>query len=189
MKVTASKSTLFEDLDFSSTLTAEQNIRNIIDKTLIEVNREGVNLRFTESKSTSGDYPAIIEGTVGAWDIRILINVSSRSQEIEKEVVMVTNPLNPSYLVYSLHEDQMVQETISALLTRKKPRDFFDPYFILRKGMSRNVVASYKAELLREIKNIDDKAISTELKLFLPRSYWPVLRDFRERLLKELERR
>ena len=178
-----------EDLDFSSTVVTEGDIRSIIEKTLVEINREGVNLRLTESKSTSGGYLAIIEGTVGAWDIRILINVSLRSQEIEKEAVMIINPLSPPYLVSSLHEDQMVQEKISALLTRKKPRDFFDLYFILRKGMSRNVVASYKAELLSEIKKIDDKAISNELKLFLPRSYWPVLRDFRKSLVKELKRR
>ena len=178
-----------EDLDFSSMLTAEQDIRSIIEKTLVEVNREGVNLVFTESKSTSGGYLAIIEGTVGAWDIRILNNVSFRSQEIEKEVVMVTNPLSPPYLVSSLHEDQIVKEIINAVLTRKKPRDFFDLYFILRKGMSRKVVASYKEGLLCEIKKIDDKAISTELKLFLPRGYWPILIEFRKGLLKELKRR
>lgn len=178
-----------EDLDFSSTTATERDIRNIIEKTLDEVNREGVGLRITESKSTSGGYLAIIEGTVGEWEIRILINVSLRPQEVEKEAVMITNPLRPPYLVSSLHEDQMVQEKISALLTRKKPRDFFDLYFILRKGMSRKVVASYKEELMSEIKKIDDKAINNELKLFLPRSYWPVLRDFRKTLLKELKRR
>jgi predicted nucleotidyltransferase component of viral defense system len=178
-----------EDLDFSSTTAAEQDIKGIIEKTLIEVNREGEDFRITESKSTSGGYLAIIEGTVGEWGIRILLNVSLRSQEAEKEAVMVANPFMPSYLVSSLHEDQMVQEKISALLTRKKPRDFFDLYFILRKGMSRKVVASYKDKLMSEIKKIDDRAINDELKLFLPRSYWPVLREFRKNLVKELKRR
>lgn len=83
----------------------------------------------------------------------------------------------------------MVQEKLSALLIRKKPRDFFDLYFILRKGMSRKMVVQYKDELISEINKIDDKTINRELELFLPRSYWSVLRDFKNNLLKELKRR
>jgi hypothetical protein len=50
-------------------------------------------------------------------------------------------------------------------------------------------VAAHRANLLEEVKKIDDQTVSTELKLFLPRSYWPILRDFRKTLIKELERR
>jgi len=178
-----------EDLDFTSTVTRESDIEAIIEKTLIEVNREGGDMRITESKSTSGGYLSIIEGTAGDWEIRILINVSLRYGKVEQEAVMITNPFMPSYLVFSLHEDQMVLERLLALLSRKKPRDFFDLYFILRNGMSRKIVAAHKDKLMGEIKKIDDKAISNELKLFLPRSFWPVLRDFRKNLLKELKRR
>jgi len=102
---------------------------------------------------------------------------------------MITNPFLPSYLLLSLQEDLIVLEKISALLDRKKPRDFFDLYFMLRAGMSRKIVAAHKAKLMGEVEKIDDKAISNELKLFLPRSYWPVLREFRKSLLKELKRR
>ena len=45
----------------------------------------------------------------------------------------------------------MVKEKkINALLQRKKPRDFFDLYFILRKGISRKTVASHKNRLMDE---------------------------------------
>lgn len=81
-----------EYLDFSSTLATERDIRSIIEKTLVEVNREGVYLRLTESKSTAGGYLAIIAGTVAEWDIRILIKVSLRSQELEKEAAMIITP-------------------------------------------------------------------------------------------------
>ncbi len=92
----------------------------------------------------------------------------------------------PSYLLLSLQEDLIVLEKICALLDRKKSRDFFDLYFMLRAGMSRKIVATHKAKLMGEVEKIDDKAISNELKLFLPRSYLPVLREFRKSLLKEL---
>ncbi len=178
-----------EDLDFSSTLATERDITRIIEKTITEVNREGLDMRITESKSTSGGYLAIIGGNAGGWKIRILINVSLRSKKVEKEAIMITCPFMPSYLVFSLQEKQLVLEKISALLDRKKPRDFFDLYFILRSGISRKIVAAHKAKLMHEVKKINDKTITNELKLFLPRSYWPVLRDFRNTLLKELKRR
>jgi hypothetical protein len=178
-----------EDLDFTSTVTGKERIGFILEKTLVEVNREGLDMRMSESKSTSGGYLAILEGTAGDWRTRIPINVSLRSKKVEKEAVMITNPFMPPYLVFSLQEDQMVREKIHALLTRKKPRDFFDLYFILRSGLSRQIVTENKAKLMDEVKKIDDKAICDELKLFIPRSYWPVLRTFRENLLKELRRR
>ena len=177
------------DLDFSSTVATERDITSVIGKTLIEVNREGVDMSIIETKSTSGGYLAIIAGNVWGWKISILINISLRSKKVEKEAVMITNPFMPSYIALALQEDQIVLEKISALLDRKKPRDFFDLYFMIRAGMSRKIVAAYKAKLMGEVEKIDDKAISNELKLFLPRSYWPVLREFRKSLLKELKRR
>lgn len=109
-------------------------------------------MRITESKSTYGGYLAIIEGTAGDWKPRILINVSLRQKKVEKDAVLITNPFMPPYLVFSLREDLLVLEKISALLKRKKPRDFFDLYFILRKGISRKIAASHKNKLMGEIK-------------------------------------
>ncbi len=178
-----------EDLDFSSTRANERDLEEIIEDTLIEVNREGVNMSLSESKTTSGGYLAILECMAGDWTTRILVNVSLRSEAVQAEAVLITNPFMPPYLVIALHEDQLVLEKMRALLDRKKSRDFFDLYFILRKGMSRNIVAAHRENLLAEVKKLDDQTVSTELKLFLPRSYWPILRDFRNALLKELERR
>ena len=178
-----------EDLDFSSTRAIERDLEELIEDTLIEVNREGVSMSLSESKTTSGGYLAILEGTAGDWTTRILLNVSLRSGAVQAEAVLITNPFMPPYLVIALHEDQLVLEKMRALLDRKKSRDFFDLYFILRKGMSRKIVAAHRANLLEEVKKLDDQTVSTELKLFLPRSYWPILRDFRKTLLKELERR
>ena len=178
-----------EDLDFSSTRAIERELEELIEDTLIEVNREGVSMSMSESKTTSGGYLAILESTAGDWTTSILVNVSLRSEAVQGEAVLITNPFMPPYLVIALHEDPLVLEKITALLDRKKSRDFFDLYFILRKGLSKKIVAAHRANLLEEVKKMDDKTVSTELKLFLPRSYWPILRDFRKTLIKELERR
>jgi predicted nucleotidyltransferase component of viral defense system len=108
------------DLDFSSTVATERDITSVIEKTMIEVNREGVDMSIIETKLTSGGYLAIIEGNVGEWKISILINISLRPKKVEKEAVMITNPFLPSYLLLSLQEDLIVLEKISALLDRKK---------------------------------------------------------------------
>lgn len=178
-----------EDLDFSSTLAIERDLEELIEDTLIEVNREGVSISMSESKTTSGGYLAILECSAGDWTTSILVNVSLRSGAVQAEAVMITTPFMPPYLVIALHEDQLVLEKMRALLDRKKSRDFFDLYFILRKGMSRKIVAAHRENLLEEVKALDDQTVSADLKLYLPRSYWPILRDFRNALLKELERR
>lgn len=178
-----------EDLDFTGFAIREKSIENIIKRTLIGVNRENVDMKITESKSTSGGYLSIIEGVVGVWESRILIEVSLRpKKQVEKDAILITNPFIPSYIVFSLPENQIVQEKINALLKRKNPRDFFDLYFILRKRLSIKIIASHKNKLMDETKKIDNKAISRELKIFLPQSFWPVLNKFRENLIKELER-
>lgn len=175
-----------EDLDFTGFDVKERDIESIVKRTLTEVNREGLDMKITESKSTSGGYLCIVEGSVGEWEPRILINVSLKAGKVENDAVLITNPFIPSYTLFSLREERMVKEKINALLQRKKPRDFFDLYFILRKGISRKTVASHKNRLMDEIKRIDNKAISRELRVFLPRSFWPVVRNLGENLKKEL---
>jgi len=86
-----------------------------------------------------------------------------------------------------LEESILVREKIQALLERAKPRDFFDLYFILR---SRRLVEYVP----QDISNMKEKIIETlqngwgkELKIFLPVSYHSLIKDFKERLLKEIE--
>ncbi len=177
-----------EDLDFTGSFIEGGNLEPLIKKTLLEVNREGLDMKITESKSTSGGFLSVIEGSASEWNPRILINVSLRSRKAGGEAVLISNPFMPSYLVFSLRENLMVREKINALLTRKKPRDFFDLYFIIREGVSRGVIVSHRNKLLNAIEGIDNKSISNELRMFLPRSFWPVIRNLRENLLKEMKR-
>jgi predicted nucleotidyltransferase component of viral defense system len=177
-----------EDLDFNAPADKE-DLEHLTKKTLLEMNREGLGLKMTESKKTSGGYLGIIEGVAGEWTTSILINISTRAEATEPEPAMITCLFMPPYLISALQEDSMVEEKISALLQRTKPRDFFDLYFILRKGMSKKTVASHRSRLIKEVEKIDDQKIARELKVFLPKSFWPIIRNLREHLMTELQRR
>jgi len=181
-----------EDLDFTALRIKADNVENAVKKTIDDIGREGLNVRMTESKFTSGGYLGIVESTIGEFETRIQIEVSMRSpgkaQEKEGNVVLITSQFMPPYTLSSLSDDAIVSEKICALLARKKPRDFFDLYFILRSRLSRKTVAEHKEKLILETRSIDNKEIGRELKVFLPRKHWNILGNFREQLIRELER-
>jgi predicted nucleotidyltransferase component of viral defense system len=82
---------------------------------------------------------------------------------------------------------QIVGEKIQALLSRGKARDFYDLYFILRANLlsaESKAVLPQVLEKLRRIR-IDFKK---ELKEFLPRSQWAIIRNFLVALEREIER-
>jgi hypothetical protein len=87
----------------------------------------------------------------------------------------------------SLVREQIVGEKIQALLSRGKARDFYDLYFILRANLlsaESKAVLPQVLEKLRRIR-IDFKK---ELKEFLPRSQWAIIRNFLVALEREIER-
>lgn len=177
-----------EDLDYTASGIGREEADAIIWKTIKEMAFEGINLKVAEGKQTAGGFLYIIEGTAGEWDARIMINISMRKKPAAMQAVLATNPLTPPYAAYILNEDELIGEKINELLSRKKPRDYYDLYYILRKGVARKKIAGRKKELLAEIKKIDNKKISLELKNFLPQSSWPIIRNLKENLLRELER-
>jgi len=103
--------------------------------------------------------------------------------------MLVTTPLTPSYSVLALQEEEIVREKIEALLARSKPRDFYDLYFILRKPMgNRKLIASKRAAMLKKLEELNSKTIYQELREFLPRSHWAILKNLPDLIKKELYR-
>ena len=80
-----------------------------------------------------------------------------------------------------------IEEKLNALLTRGKPRDYFDVYFLLRKGMitveQKPRLAEVKQRLLASRVNFQ-----RELATFLLWSHHALLKNFRQTLEDELER-
>ena len=176
-----------EDLDFNSAFIDYKGIETLVIETLSQIEKENIKFSIKEAKPTSGGFLATLsfEGFVQPVDIQI--EISQREEEKKGEIVAVSNDFVPTYNVVSVTEQQLVLGKIRALLDRKKPRDFYDFYFLLRSRFS----IPGKSELLpRVLAALKEKDINfeVELKRFLPKSHWAIIRDFKNTLEREIDR-
>ena len=178
-----------EDLDFSSFgLTAEQ-IESLFLDTLSDLERIGLPITLHEkSHATSGGYYGEAKTKIYEHDIVLEINVNTRPGEINVgEYKLIHSDLVPSYSLQMLPEAILVKEKMDALMSRKKPRDFYDLYFMLRA----NLIPPERRENLKqalpmvEETNIDFRQ---ELEVFLPQDYQAIIRHFKQTLLSEMKR-
>lgn len=176
------------DLDFSSIIEDIKKVEKAIISTLIEIEREGIKTEIIESKKTTGGYLSIIEFQLSPKDrVLIQIEISFRKGKIKEEVITVVSDFVPPYIIFSLSSEQLVKEKLKALLTRGKPRDFYDLYFILRA----NLLPVKEKRILVEIIKIlikKETNFERELKEFLPKSHWPTIKNFKSILVKEIRK-
>ena len=181
-----------EDLDFSAYNVSISEINQLVDEILKDIEKEGIQpvkkVNPETDGETSGGYFAIINLRLMEFDSEIKIQVSLRTKEqIGSNTTLVENDFIPPYTIVYLEERLLVGEKVRALLDRAKPRDFFDLYFMLRhrelvKFVPKDI-EDLKGKLLEVLKNGWEK----ELKLFLPVSYQTLIKDFQERLKKEID--
>lgn len=177
-----------EDLDFSGFGVSFSQIEDWILATLGEMALSAIESELLESKLTSGGYLAILDCQVHDYPIRMMIEISLRQQaSIQGQGVLITPDYLPAYTLTRLPESALVEEKIAALLARGKPRDFFDLYFLLRKGMITPAMKS-KLETVRDTLEKSSLDFHTGLAQFLPRSHLMLLRDFRATLREELSK-
>lgn len=186
-----------EDLDFSVFGVIERDLKKFVEdlfvKVLAKIEQLGIHIEIGEkSDKTSGGYVGI--ATFKLLDfppVGVEINISSRNgRDIRGEVDSVANDFVPTYTLIHLPQNELVEEKVfGALLERKKPRDFYDLYFIMRKGM---LSADHKIRL-KEVKDVisaNAKKIDFrgELGAFLPVSQQAIIRDFYRALESEMNR-
>lgn len=179
-----------EDLDFSA-FKNSFNYENILQEVLLNIEKEGIHSELEESKKTSGGHLVIIKTIIYDELLEIKTEVSYRNKNLTGEKIMIVSDFFPSYTAQILDAETIVHEKQNALLERHKPRDLFDLYFILRserlrKYMHLDEMFLNKTEEL--IEKINSKQISNNIKQFLPRSFWPIVKDLRKNLLSELRR-
>jgi predicted nucleotidyltransferase component of viral defense system len=186
-----------EDLDFSVFGVAESDLKKLIEdlfvKVLAQIEQLGMRVEIGEkSDKTSGGYFGI--ATFGLSDfppVNVEINISSRNgREMRGEVDSVASDFVPTYTLIHLPQDELVEEKVfGALLGRKKPRDFYDLYFIMRKGMlsidQKARLKEFKSTITAEAEEIDFR---NELGAFLPVDQQAVIHDFHRVLESELNR-
>ncbi|OGC51458.1 hypothetical protein A2982_02730 [candidate division WWE3 bacterium RIFCSPLOWO2_01_FULL_39_13] len=176
-----------EDLDFSSTKTAIKKIEDIVIHTIGEIEREGINVDIKESKKTSGGYLAIIHFFLNNQEIAIQLEISQRERVNKGELTTVVNDFIPPYTLVTLSQDQLISEKVQALLTRQKARDFYDLYYILRA----NLLSTKDKGILEKVLILLSKTnilFEQELKIFLPKSHWSIVRNFKKTLEQEIKR-
>lgn len=176
-----------EDLDFNCAFVNFSEIEELMLNTLHQMEKENMSFILKEAKQTSGGFLAIVSFESFNNPIDIQIEISQRNEEKKGETMAISNDYIPFYNVISVTENQLVFEKIRALLARKKPRDFYDLYFILRKQMlipDKNILFPKVLTALR-ITNIN---FEVELKQFLPASHWAIIKDFKATLEREINR-
>lgn len=175
-----------EDLDFSGPMKV-YHVKEILEETFQSMKKEAIPFTCLEAKTTSGGYFALYRFELYGHPVDIEWNLSLRGP-IRAEPILVTTPLIPHYQCMVLPIQKMVREKMEALLRRKKPRDFFDLYFLLRERRGLDSVIPLKNKLLEEARALEPKAIKRELKLLLPASHHPLLNSFPQILVQELDR-
>ena len=176
-----------EDLDFSSSVSDIRALEDAILGTLADIARENIVVDITESQTTSGGYLAIITFRGDHPPVSVQIEISLRGGEKQGEAATIISDLVPAYAIIALSREQFVDEKIQALLFQKKARDFYDLYFILRA----NLLPAHKRGILPPVlETLRQSRIDfeQELKEFLPRSHWAVIRSFPASLEREIER-
>ncbi len=180
-----------EDLDFTGIGIPTTRIESVLEKTLVDIEKEGIDIKIDEAKKTSGGYFSILqlegEGSRG----EIQLEVSTRAGRAKGETALIASELLPPFNLIHLEEKILVQEKVNALLTRSKPRDFYDLYFILRSRLAFNEIFQKDKTLKAKLLGAMDKTkldAKGELKRFLPVSQHGLLRDFKRILNAEIQR-
>jgi len=185
-----------EDLDFSifnvEQYQQEKFIEDVFNKVLAEIEEIGIKVElgpkpgptkegyYGEAAFKIHEYPPVV----------VSINVSSRNGQISKEEVdSISGDFVPTYNVFHLPQEKLVQEKINALLERKKARDFYDLYFIMRKGIlsleQKKRLNGLKDEIIKNADNVD---FGSELTALLPKNQQVIIKDFKNNLFSELNR-
>lgn len=176
-----------EDLDFSTNQKDVPGIEDCLLEVLEKIGKENIQATLKEAKSTTGGYLSNIEFVIFDTTIPVQIEISFREKKDKGEVVTITSDFIPSYTVMSLSQEQLIGGKMQALLDRKKPRDFYDLYFILRKQLPIPDKKTVLAKALIALRSSDIN-FEIELKQFLPKSHWAIIRDFKQALGREIKR-
>jgi len=186
-----------EDLDFtiSGVVTHRQKnfVENLFGTVLANVERSGVIVTLGPKPGpTTGGYYG--DATFKIYDyepVVVAINISSRTGRGAKgELDTIASDFIPAYSIFHLSQEELVSEKIfGALLNRGKARDFYDLYFIMRRGMlapkQKKELVKVKDKILKMAGKVD---FQSELSVFLPSDQQNIIRGFPKMLADELNR-
>ena len=171
-----------EDLDFTGTGISANEIEKLFADTLADIENTGIDVEIIESKKTTGGYLGIAMFKVYGNKIPIQIEVSLRPSRGLKGIrTLIDNEYIPAYTLVHLAINDIINGKMQALYLRKKPRDFYD-YFFLLSGNYPIVKEKGNLQKVMELAGKEDINFRNELKKFLPASHATYLKDFKKTL-------
>lgn len=156
-----------DDLDFNI-ITSPLEFEQQVKKTLKEINYIGINTGFIKSERFTDAYTCEIwfhgplyEGTSQTGN-RFRIDAGKRGGVVRNPKWMLISSEYPEtkerFLIYTMDEQEILIEKIITLIERKKGRDLYDTWFLLKSGVKLNPNLFYKKiETKLEIKQIISK--------------------------------
>jgi len=177
-----------EDLDFSIFKLNQKQTEDLMVAVLSNLEKANLKIDLDESKETSGGYLANLSIDLVKYKLKISVQASKRKTEYTSpNVVLADNDYVPSYTAYLLNEGEIVKEKLQAAIIRSKPRDFFDIYFLLRKGL----IKRENRALLKKVSEIVGGSkinFKQELLNFLPKNLHSAVVNFKTTFLQEVEK-
>lgn len=185
-----------EDLDFSLFRAGsnwEKFIDSLFNDVLLNIVQVGIKVDLGRKPgATTEGYYGDAEFQIYEYPpVSVVINISRRDgRNIKGEVDSISNDFVPTYNVFHLPQDELVDEKIfGALLNRHKARDFYDFYWVMRKGLlnseQKRRLREHGEVLLSLARTVDFKS---ELSAFLPFDQHAVIANFQFNFDKELKK-
>ena len=177
-----------EDLDFTGSGILQKTIEELFAQTLSEIEKTGIKVDITEAKKTTGGYLGIATFFLYNLEIKIRIEVSLRNEKRLKGIrTLIQSDYLPAYTLVHLPIEDIIRGKLAALFSRKKPRDFYDYYFLLV-GNHPAVKETKNLEKVMELLRDSQINFRTELKKLLPISHQMILKDFKKILTQEIKK-
>lgn len=179
-----------EDLDFTGqNIYSYKEIDNFFLETLSQLEKIGIKISYKEAKQTTGGYLGLIQYEVIYIKEEMKFEVSLRhGKKVSTEVSNIISDFTTSYTLVHLPSKILISEKIDALLARKKPRDYYDLYFLLRHPtLNKSIDKKRLGEILKilESERINFK---NELSMLLPVSHYRILKNFKSILSNEIKK-
>lgn len=175
-----------EDLDFTGIKITQREIEELFISALANIEKTGIHVEIKEGKHTTGGYLGIIEFDVYDKQIEIYFEVSLRNDKhITGVRQFIENDYIQPYTLVCLPQEMLIQGKLEALMARRKPRDFYDYFFLL---LGNYPIVKEKENLTQALKLLRASKIDfrRELREFLPVSHLMHLRDFKKILEQKI---
>ncbi len=129
-----------EDLDFTLTEKTSEDLPKKVSEDLGLFGIEN-KVKVIDGNETSTSFRISAKGPLNTGEIdmcHVYVEISLREQIIEKPITLEFNypAYNlPTKIIAGMNLKEVVAEKVRAILTRDKPRDVYDLWFLLNKGI------------------------------------------------------